>query len=267
MTQPGVTSEVPPANTAGGSTQVEVATPPARRSNVAGSGWGAGRITALGIGVLLVLVSLALLGGGGTALWADRTQRDGGYVTTDAHQFSASGSALVTEPTNLGSAGTGWLYAPGLVGNVRIRVTPLTSQGRLFVGIGPTSSVDQYLAGVDHTVISDFWSNKVGSVNGGAPNAAPGTQHFWVASMTGSGAQTLRWKPTDGTWSVVVMNADGRPGIHVAADLGARIPALPWVAVGLLVAGTVFLAGGALLTWRAVRPGRAAAAATQEGSE
>jgi hypothetical protein len=63
------------------------------------------------IGGLLVLLSLALLGTGGTALWADRTQRDAGYVTTDVHQFSTSGSALMTEPTDLGSAGVGWLYS------------------------------------------------------------------------------------------------------------------------------------------------------------
>jgi hypothetical protein len=63
------------------------------------------------IGGLLVLLSLALLGTGGTALWADRTQRDAGYVTTDVHQFSISGSALMTEPTDLGSAGVGWLYS------------------------------------------------------------------------------------------------------------------------------------------------------------
>src|SRR5262245_52674561 len=44
------------------------------------SRWTAGRITALAIGSLLVLVSLALLGAGGTGLWADRTQREGGFA-------------------------------------------------------------------------------------------------------------------------------------------------------------------------------------------
>jgi hypothetical protein len=76
---------------------------------------------ALVIGALLVLVSLVLLGGGGTALWADRTQRDAGYLTTDVHKFSTLGSALVTEPTDLGSVGTGWLYSPILLDKVRIQ--------------------------------------------------------------------------------------------------------------------------------------------------
>jgi hypothetical protein len=111
------------------------------------SGWTGGRITAVVIGGLLVLVSLALLGSGGTGLWADLTQRDAGYVTTDLHEFSTSGAALATEPTHLGSPGVGWLYSPGVLGKIRIRVTPTSSRPALFVGIARSSDVDRYLAG------------------------------------------------------------------------------------------------------------------------
>lgn len=217
------------------------------------SGWTVGRITALVIGALLVLVSLGLLGAGGTALWADRTHHDAGYLTSDVQEFSSSGSALVTEQTDLGSPGTGQLYSPTLLDTVRIRVTPASPGAQLFVGIGPAADVDRYLAGVGHTHISDFWTNSVEAIAGGTPGSAPGTQDFWVASATGSGAQTLVWDPTNGSWTLVVMNADGRPGIDVTADLGARVPALPWIAVGVLVAGTVFLIGGALLIAGAIR--------------
>jgi hypothetical protein len=212
------------------------------------------------IGVLLVLVALVLLGAGGTALWADRTQRDGGYVTTGVHEFSTSGSALATVSTELGSAGVGWLYSPGLMDKVRIRVTPVSSGPPLFVGIGPSTDVDRYLAGVNHTVISEFWGDKTEAVDGGQPTSAPGTQDFWIASTTGPGARTLEWDPTSGSWTVVVMNADGRPGINVGADLGARMPAVVWIAIGLLVVGAVLLAGGALLIADAIRGRRASRA-------
>jgi hypothetical protein len=49
------------------------------------------------------------------------------------------------------------------------------------------------------------------------------------------------------------MNADGRPGIAVGADLGAKVPALPWIALGFVLAGVVFLASGALLIVSAFR--------------
>ena len=221
------------------------------------SGWTAGRIAELAIGALLALLALALLAIGGTALWADRTQRDAGYVTTDVHQFSTAGSALATESTELGSAGFGWLYSPALLGDVRIRVTPTTSGPPLFVGIGRSTDVDQYLAGVDYTVISDFWGDKTETVDGGPVASPPGAEEFWVASATGSGAQTVEWDPADGSWTVVVMNADGRPVIDVGADLGARMPAAPWIALGFLAAGAIFMAGGVLLITGAIRSRRA----------
>jgi hypothetical protein len=216
----------------------------------------ASRTAALAVGVVLVLVALVLLGAGGTGLWAELTQREAGYVTTGAHEFSTSGSAIVTEPTHLGSPGVEWLYSPGLLGTVRIRATPQGASSALFVGIGHSADVDRYLAGVGRTVISDFFGNKVKAVSGGSPRSAPGAQHFWVASSGGLGARTLEWDPHGGSWTVVVMNATGRAGLGVRADLGARMPAVLWIAIGLVIAGAVFLAGGGMLVTRAIRDRR-----------
>ena len=231
-----------------------VTVPPRQDAAARSPRWTVGRITALVVGVLLALVSLGLLGGGGTALWADLSQRDAaGYLTSGMHEFSTSGSAVATERTDLGSAGIGWLYSPALLGEVRIRVSPVSPGPALFVGIGPSADVDRYLAGVGHALVSDFAAGEVQALAGGKLGSAPGTQDFWVASATGPGTQTLRWHPASGIWTVVVMNADGRPAIHVRADLGARYPDLLWIAVGLLAAGAVFGAGGALLIAGAIR--------------
>ena len=206
-----------------------------------------GRIGRLSIGTLLVLVALVLLGAGGTGVWADRTQRDAGYVTSGTHDFATTGAAVASDATNLGSPGVDWLYTPSLLGKLRIRVTPLRSRSVVFVGIGPSAAVDRYLAGVHQTLVTDFFGDEGHAIAGDRVPSAPGLQHFWVASAAGTGAQTIRWDPTKGSWSVVVMNADGKPGIAVAADLGARLPAALWIAVGLLLGGAVFLAGGVLL--------------------
>jgi hypothetical protein len=219
--------------------------------------WTAGRITALVIGALMVLVSLGLIGGGGVALWADLGHRDAaGYVTTDVHTFSTAGAALATEPVELGDPGVGWLYSKVVLGEVRIRVAPLSPGSRLFVGVGPSADVDRYLAGVSHTVISDFWTDELEATGGGTPGSAPGTQDFWVASATGSDAQTLRWEPANGSWTVAVMNADGQAGIGVTAELGATMPALLVIAIGSLAVGGLFLIGGVLLVVGAIRRSR-----------
>jgi hypothetical protein len=51
------------------------------------------------------------------------------------------------------------------------------------------------------------------------------------------------------------MNANGRPGVAIGADLGARMPALPWIALGFFVACAVLMAGGVLLVVSAIRRG------------
>lgn len=216
-------------------------------------GWTGARLARVVAGAVLALLSLALLTGAGFGLWADLTQRSAGYVTAGARNFSTSGSALATEPTQLGSAGVGWLYTPGLLDTIRVHITPASPGKPLFVGIGRSSDVDRYLAGVDHTVVSDFFGNKTETVGGGRSVSSPGSQTFWVASSAGSGARTLLWHPRDGSWTVVAMNADGRPGVAVTAALGARMPALLWIALGFLVGGAIFLAGGGLLIVGAIR--------------
>ena len=137
-------------------------------------------------GVILILISVGLLGVGGVAVWAG-FQRDGGYVTTDVQEFSASGSALATDPVDLGSEGVSWVYSSDFLDSVRIRVTPTTSDQQLFVGIGRSAAVSGYLARVSRTVISDFWGDDVKAVPGGTPESPPGEQDFWVASTHGSG--------------------------------------------------------------------------------
>jgi hypothetical protein len=250
-------SHASPASPAVVPSDTEAAAPASR--------WTGGRIAALVAGVLLGLLSLALLTAGGIGLWADTTQRSAGYVMTGTHDFSAAGSALATEPTELGSSGVGWLYAPGLLGKVRIRVTPANPASKLFVGIGPSKAVDRYLAGVGHTLVADYFGGRTEEIGGGRPASVPGTQHFWVASTTGTGDRSLLWKPADGSWSVVVMNADGRPGIDIKADLGAEFPDLLWITIGLLTAGAVLAVGSAFLIRGSFVRGRTVAA--QEKSE
>jgi hypothetical protein len=226
---------------------------PPRPTAAPASGWTGGRIASAVIGGLLALVALALLSAAGIGLWADLSQRKGGYVTPGGHDFSTSGAALVTEETKLGSAGVGWLYPSALLGKIRIRVTPVQSTSPLFVGVGPSADVERYLAGTKHTVITDYFGNKVKFVGGGRARSAPGTQHFWVASATGTGRQSVFWKAKDGSWTVVVMKADGRPGIAVHADVGAHLSALRWIAIGVTIAGLIFMAAGVLLILGAIR--------------
>ena len=46
---------------------------------------------------------------------------------------------------------------------------------------------------------------------------------------------------------VVAVNADGSRPVSLQVNVAATLPALPWIAAGLLVGGVICLVGGALL--------------------
>ncbi len=229
------------------------------------SRWSAGRIVLVVLGSLAALLGAGLLAVGGGLLWADQTQRDDdGYLSTPTERFDVSSYAIVSEPIDLVEAdteGVDWLLSDDVLGDVRLRA----ADGDLFLGIAPTSKVEAYLSGVEHHKLTDVeydpFRARYEPVAGDAPTAPPGEQDFWAARASGSGEQTLRWDPESGNWSLVVMNADASPGIAADLSVGAEANFLIWLAIGLLVAGGVFLLGGAGLIFLGARPAGAPATA------
>ncbi len=211
------------------------------------------KIAAIVGGVLLVLIGLALLLPGGFLLWLHGTQRDSdGFYTTPNRVLTTSAYALTTPDVDLGSDWT-WAWLPkGDAAAVRIQAES-TGDAALFIGIGPTDRVVEYLAGVAHdeVEVSGFapWHASVDyrHTDGGAPSSGPSQQDFWVAEAQGSGSQTLDWPVESGKWTAVLMNADG--SAHVTADvtLGARFGALVYIAIGITAGGVILLAVGILL--------------------
>jgi hypothetical protein len=225
---------------------------PPRRS------WGAGRIVALVLGVLLLLPGLALVGAGGTLLWADWTGRSDGYVVSPDEVFTSQGYALVSERIDL-QTDADWLPISAALGTARVEATG-TGQDQVFVGIAPVADATAYLGQVQRTVIDDLGFDQPGSRSddrpGGAPAGPPTDQDFWTAQASGPGTQQLTWEPAEGDWMLVVMNADGSAGLQVEARVGAEFPALAGIAWTVLVGGLLLIALAVLLIWLAVRTPR-----------
>ena len=256
--EPAGTLTVPPPPTPGGAPGGPLATagtgaasaePGAGRT--AGGRWTTGRIVAVVVGALLIVSSAGMLAGGGVAMWADRTQRDGaGYVGTGWHGYAAGGYALAVRSVDLRAAwGIDWTHPSSILGTVRLRVAPAGGGGPLFVGIGRSTDVARYLAGIRHSVIEDA-ADPTGAIRalpGGAPATLPAAQRIWVASSAGAGVRTLVWRAQPGTWSALVMNADGGAGLDVRASVAATVPALGAIAGVLLGVGALLLVAGAVL--------------------
>ncbi len=253
--EPGGTIALPPPP-AGAPTPGTIPAAPGVRP---AGGWTGARIVAAVVGALLALTSAGLLAGGGLLLWADQTQRDAaGYLVTDTQRFSTATYALVSRGIDIAVEGPSWLFPQGVLDRARIRVTPTEAGTSVFVGIGPTSDVEGYLADIRYARAGDVADLADTTIHaGGPPATAPAEQTFWAASSAGAGTRTLVWDVRSGSWTVVVMKTDGAAGIDVRTDAGAKIPALGWIAAGLLIGGGVILVIGlALLIGATVRAGR-----------
>jgi hypothetical protein len=225
---------------------------PPRRSS-------AGRVTALIVGGLLSLVALGFLVGGGAAVWANGQKDDDGYLSTRTENFHTRTAALRTENLDVDLGGTASALDTDVYGKVHMRVTPRTDKD-VFVGIARTRDVTHYLRNTAHTRITDLdyhpFHADYATTGGTRRAAAPTTQRIWSAQAHGHGTQNLTWDVADGDWSVVVMNADGSPGVDADVRAGANVPfldELAWVGLGI---GTVLLLGSAALIYTGARTPR-----------
>ena len=219
----------------------------------------AGRVILIVLGSIGVLFGVAVLAGGGFLLWADRTQREDGYLTTPTERFATPTYALTRTRLEVDTGGAGWVLNDRWFGKVRIRGDSPGAK-TLFMGIGPEADVAKYLGTVAHANVEDidFDPFRVTylPVTGGAPQAPPTEQRFWAASASGVGTQTLTWKVRDGDWSVVLMNADGSRGVAADIDAGAKLSFLLWVSIGLLLGGVLVVGGSTALIVLAARTRR-----------
>lgn len=81
-------------------------------------------------------------------------------------------------------------------------------------------------------------------------------QTFWTASSTGTGQQSLEWTPSNGEWTLVVMNADGHKNVATDLDVGVNVEHLGLIIGSLLVTGVLIGAGGVVLIVVPIRRSR-----------
>ena len=210
-----------------------------------------GQIALLVGGIVLALIALAVAGAGGTAVWASTDRDSHGYHSTGLHRLHSQTVAIATRNIDLATSVPEWLF-----GKIRIEARP-AGEAPIFVGIGHKDDVDRYLAGVQHDVLTDVdfdpfrahYDRKAGTKRPEPPDS----QDFWVVRAQGAGTQVLTWDSDSGSWSVVLMNADGSPGVDARVKAGAEIPYALWIGLGALLIGILLAAGATLMIvkgWR-----------------
>jgi hypothetical protein len=224
--------------------------PAPERSTAPGGGRRRRQVLRLIAGSVLCVFGVVFLAGGGWALWKDRVDRDShGFVSIGTADLRTDTYAIVGD---LHGDGPSWLWESSVLGDSRVRAMS-ESDRPLFVGIARTDDLFRYLRGVGYATIDSFEVRADTTHSGGAPSVPPSRESIWAASTQGTGQRTLRWDSRAGDWSIVFMNADARARVAVEGDTSAKLPILPWVAVGLLVAAVASGVTGGWLLWPAFR--------------
>jgi len=225
----------------------------------------AGKIVLLVFGVIVLLVSIALLLSGGALMWVDRTIKDSeGFYSTKTIHLERDSYAIVTKPADIDLKGDwewpfwGGHWDPSDFLTLKIEGSNNDSSKQVFIGVAEASDLKAYLKDVEYDEITRFRIRRarLGYTNhpGSSEPTAPTSQTFWTASAHGVGTQTLEWGIEPGTYSFVLMNDDGSRGLNLSTVVGVKIPPILWgVSVGLLVGGIVVLVIGALMVYLAVR--------------
>ena len=227
------------------------------------SGWTAGRVVAIVLGCLVFVVAGGLIAGGITLAVAQGAVRDDtGFLMSAEEEFQTPTHAITSSNMEMRMADSGGFVPERLLGDTKLMVTPLNGKA-VFVGIGATAEVEDYLAGVAHTTVVEFTNGAAEPVYqdlpGEAPTTAPAGAVTWAAQASGTGPQGVVWSLEEGDWTIVVMNADGSADVAVDLAAGAEFPAIGTVVAVLLSLGGCLLILAAVLIIGALR-----AAGTEE---
>lgn len=211
---------------------------------------GGGRVAGIVLVSIGGLVGLLIMLGGLAAMGAHAFLRDDdGYYTTDTESFASRGYAVTSGDVDLGRESVGVD-----IGELNTSVK-FTGESRrpLFLGIGPSTDVARYLAGVPYSQVDDLhergptYTQVVGRRS---PRTPPSAQPFWVATSAGPGTQSVDFDLESGNWTVVAMNADGSRGLAFDGEAGAKLSWLLWVGLGLFIVGLVITASCGYAVYR-----------------
>jgi hypothetical protein len=216
-------------------------------------GLGAGRVTAIVLGAIGVLLGLGLTTAGVVALVYQAAQRDAdGYVFAPDDSVSTETYAITSEGVDIHLGGVpDWIVNAESLGTIRVNAVSEDGE-ELFVGIAPEAEVDAFLADVAHEEFTSLGGRGT-AIAGDTEAGLPDDVDIWAASATSTDTATVTWSMEDGRWALVVMNADASPGVAVDMTVGARIDWLDELGIGLLIAGVLLLGVGVLAIVLAAR--------------
>lgn len=237
------TDQLPPPEPPATVPPVPAAVPPGGRRR---SGW---HVAAVIAGCLLLLPGLGVGAGGLATTLASTVGTDDGYFEVTLDRVESDGVAIAAiDLWDEAADDDGWPWTlDWLDVDVRLTVDGAGDSDEVFVGLARSDDVETYLEDATYSELVDIDDRRarfavrtrLADLSGEPAVDSPRNQDFWTATAIGSGDQQLDWEARGGRWSVVVMNADGSPGVAADVEVGVHSDAVTPIGVTLLVIGGV----------------------------
>lgn len=222
----------------------------------------AGKILLLVFGIIILLISMALIAGGGTLLWVNSKYVDSaGYLTSDTLHIERDSYAIVAGPIELDETALRVLRLIGVITIFEFQGKNNNPSKQIFMGVADEVELENYLDNVEYDEIDNIgfgWDldfDRITYTNhpGYDEPSLPASESIWAGSVVGTASETLVWETRAGSYSIVVMNDDGSKDVDLDIIFKAKIPSLAGFGVGLLVSGIILLAVASLMIFLAVR--------------
>ena len=211
------------------------------------------KIALIIIGVIVALLGLGCTVGGGALLAVAGTD---GWIESDTNRVDSATYALVSEPADIEADEAAAARAVDKF-RLRFEAEQSTSEKPVFLGIGRTADVDRYLEGVERDIVTDVefdnFHIEKDLITGTRTPARPTAQDFWRVSTSGTGHQEIDWKLENGSYRIVMMNADASKGVDLQASAAVKIPWVVAISISLIIAGVVGMLIGVLIVVLAAR--------------
>jgi len=226
-----------------------------RRSPAVRAASGLGRGVVAFIAFILIMAGAGMAIGGVAVLSVHSNFGDSeGFIMSYPVDLSVDSYAVVQKAVNINIDTDLPIWTPDMSNFVQLKIQATSNDPskEVFIGIASVSDASSYMSGTNYHEVDDFswdynpWRETATRIsyhekNGGAPAGAPIIHSFWSAHVSGSGTQTLTWDPTQGSFWIVGMNADGSQDVDLEVRMGARLPILQSIGGILLAIGLVLV--------------------------
>jgi hypothetical protein len=201
------------------------------------------RVILIVLGAVVLLLGAAVAVGGGALMIVFGSD---GKASSGANDISTTQVALVASVDDI----NGTHGFATTVGRPTLQLSAKGSSRDVFLGVGPAAAVERYLAGASIARVTDFdvepFRLTTEPRSGTAQPERPADQTFWTVSDSGTTA-TVDWKVSDGSYRLVVMNADAGPNVAVKSEAALTVPHVFGIGLGALIGGVVVALLGVLL--------------------